>query len=234
MTRAGYSLVELLIVLAILAALAALVQPSVRGVLDKSRLTAGANQVKAALAKSRALAIREGVPVWFRFEPGGHRWWIERSSGTQPLTDSREAGRAGTGDAAAASEPAAPPAATAPQSVASGAPVGSSPADSVTVLRADQLPEGVFFRASAPDQPLRVQFSPAGRTVSRSLRLVGQRQFVIDLTIRGLTGMARSSSPRRLDATVTDAADDAALGAETETAAAMETNIGMPSPQVQP
>ncbi|MFN5904418.1 MAG: Tfp pilus assembly protein FimT/FimU, partial [Planctomyces sp.] len=63
MSRRGYSLVELLIVLAVLSALAALVQPAMRGVLDKSRLTGAAKQVQAALAKSRALAIREGVPV---------------------------------------------------------------------------------------------------------------------------------------------------------------------------
>ena len=92
MSRRGYSLVELLIVLAVLSALAALVQPAMRGVLDKSRLTGAAKQVQAALAKSRALAIREGVSVWFRFEPGGQTWWIQKAAAVQCLFQRRSGG----------------------------------------------------------------------------------------------------------------------------------------------
>ena len=105
--RRGYSLAELLIVLAILAALAALVQPSVRGLLDKSRLNAGAKQVQAALAKTRALAIREGAPVWFRFEPGGQQWWIERDPASIPLAMSADAAAGAATATAPVTDPAA-------------------------------------------------------------------------------------------------------------------------------
>ena len=203
--RRGYSLAELLIVLAILAALAALVQPSVRGLLDKSRLNAGAKQVQAALAKTRALAIREGAPVWFRFEPGGQQWWIERDPASVPLAVSADAA------AGAATAPVTDPAAAtdvnragaAAGSVAAAASAGLQgsetpvPGSGSVVLRMDRLPEGVTFSAVESGQSERVRFSVSGRTTGRQLRLSGQREFVVDLTIRGLTGLASSTTPFR-------------------------------------
>lgn len=207
--RRGYSLAELLIVLAILAALAALVQPSVRGLLDKSRLNAGAKQVQAALAKTRALAIREGAPVWFRFEPGGQQWWIERDPASVPLAVSADA----AAGAATATAPVTDPAAATdfnPAGAAAGAgsvaAAGSAglqgsetpvPGSGSVVLRMDRLPEGVTFSAVESGQSERVRFSVSGRTTGRQLRLSGQREFVVDLTIRGLTGLASSTTPFR-------------------------------------
>ncbi|HCP12270.1 MAG TPA: hypothetical protein DIT89_08040 [Planctomycetaceae bacterium] len=203
--RRGYSLAELLIVLAILAALAALVQPSVRGLLDKSRLNAGAKQVQAALAKTRALAIREGAPVWFRFEPGGQQWWIERDPASIPLTVSADA----AAGAATATAPVTDPAAATdvnPAGAGSVAAAGSAglqgsetpvPGSGSVVLRMDRLPEGVTFSAVESGQSERVRFSVSGRTTGRQLRLSGQREFVVDLTIRGLTGLASSTTPFR-------------------------------------
>ena len=205
--RRGYSLAELLIVLAILAALAALVQPSVRGLLDKSRLNAGAKQVQAALAKTRALAIREGAPVWFRFEPGGQQWWIERDPASVPLTVSADA----AAGAATATAPVTDPAAAtdvnrtgaAAGSVAAAGSAGLQgsetpvPGSGSVVLRMDRLPEGVTFSAVESGQSERVRFSVSGRTTGRQLRLSGQREFVVDLTIRGLTGLASSTTPFR-------------------------------------
>jgi len=195
MSRRGYSLVELLIVLAVLSALAALAQPSLRGVLDKSRLTGAARQVQAALAKSRALAIREGVPVWFRFEPGGQVWWIERDPAVQPVALP-----------AAGSEPPAP---TELPSTEAALPEASVTA---VVLRSDRLPEGVSFPPAGSGQSDRIPWSALGRTSSCQLRLYGQRQFVIDLTLRGLTGMASSTAPFRVaEPTVTEPAAETAM-----------------------
>jgi prepilin-type N-terminal cleavage/methylation domain-containing protein len=76
--RNAYTLIELLIVMAVLAAVAGLTLPAIRGPMDKSRLTGAAKQVQAAVAKSRSLAIREGAAVQFRYQIFGSRFVIER------------------------------------------------------------------------------------------------------------------------------------------------------------
>ncbi len=76
--RYGYSLLELLIAMAVLAVMAAMTLPSLQAPLDKSRLRAAAKQIQAALAKARSTAIREGRVVEFRFEPGGAQYTILR------------------------------------------------------------------------------------------------------------------------------------------------------------
>ena len=74
---AGYTLIELMIVLAILAAMAAMVLPAMRGPLDKSRLRGASRQVQAAMSKARFFSIREGVRVEFRYQINGNLWMIQ-------------------------------------------------------------------------------------------------------------------------------------------------------------
>jgi general secretion pathway protein H len=57
MRRAGFTFVELMVVLAILAAVAALVMPSFSRTIASARLRSAASDVRTSLARGRALAV---------------------------------------------------------------------------------------------------------------------------------------------------------------------------------
>ena len=77
--RRGYSLLELLIVLAVLVTITSLVVPALRGPLDRSRLRSAGREMQTQLAKARTLAIRSGKEHWLRYKIGGTEWRIETS-----------------------------------------------------------------------------------------------------------------------------------------------------------
>jgi type II secretion system protein H len=220
--RGGFSLVELLIVMAVLAAVAGLVLPSMRGPLDKSRLTGAAKEIQASLAKARSLAIREGTSVSFRYEIAGARYVIERRPATVNATISvlEDPSGASTTPSGLTTESAEVPA----QPI-NGEEISSS---NSTILREGQLPIGVTFaepvsEKTVPGQdqigtqsissdaattaPLTaglrrwsdpIRFQPSGRTEDTTIRVAGQRDFVVDVTVRGLTAMASYSAPTRI------------------------------------
>jgi prepilin-type N-terminal cleavage/methylation domain-containing protein len=215
LARGGYSLMEMLIVLAIMAAMAAFALPSLRGPLDKSRLRSGARQVRAALAKTRSLAIREGSSLVFQFEAGGRRWTIERK-GTSPLLL-----QSATADVSGSQ-----PGLQTGRVTIENTPVVS---ERSSVLRQGQLPEGVTFAVALPlteqtesngfdDGPAddisvsfparrsqSINFRPNGRSEDRTLTIVGSREFVIEVAVRGLTSAVSYSSPfRRASTTIED------------------------------
>ena len=215
LARDGYSLMEMLIVLAIMAAMAAFALPSLQGPLDKSRLRSSARQVRAALAKTRSLAIREGTSLVFQFEAGGRNWTIERK-GTSPLLQ----------QSATADVYGLPSALQTDRVTIEESPESS---ERSSILRQGQLPEGVTFAAALPlteptaisdfdDGPaddmgasfptLRsqsVSFRPNGRSEDKTLTIVGSREFVIDVAVRGLTSAVSYSSPfRRVSTPVED------------------------------
>lgn len=213
---------ELLIVMAVLAAVAGLVLPSMRGPLDKSRLTGAAKELQASLAKARSLAIREGTPVSFRYEIAGGRYLIERVplSINTTITVLEEASEAATTPSGLATESADVP----------SQPLDDTSGSSLTsiILREGQLPVGVTFaepvsermvpgqdqtgtqdmafaaNAAEPEQSgLRhwsnpIRFQPSGRAEDVIIRVSGQRDFVVDVTLRGLTAMASYSAPQRV------------------------------------
>ena len=198
--RGGYSLVELLIVLAILAAMMAFALPALRGPLDKSRLRSGGQQVRAALAKARFFAIREGMSVTFRYEYDGQRWSVSRS-GAAPF---RQVPADEIDFAELNSE-------TVP---------GVDGATAHTMLlREGSLPKGVKFAApprfledgpGIESQTARIEstefnvqwsppgtFLPNGRSEDSTVTLIGTRDFAVDVTLRGLTSNVSYSTPYR-------------------------------------
>jgi prepilin-type N-terminal cleavage/methylation domain-containing protein len=201
--RRGFSLLELLIVIAILTVVSAFVLPSLRGPLDRGKLRSAAVSVQGAWGKARSLAIREGMAMTFRCKLGGRYWKIERD-------DNQVAVSVGVGDAES--------------STGLGAEEAQlqelSDLGEQTLVREGRLPDGVIFdelilRNSSlqpqgefiEDQQLvaevssqwseQVKFQPAGRSQDARLRLAGADNFVVDVKIRGLTSNVCFTAPFR-------------------------------------
>ena len=66
----GFTLLELVITLAILAVLGASATPSFNALIDRQRLHAAARHLQADLALARHESGRRGLPVQLNFQPG--------------------------------------------------------------------------------------------------------------------------------------------------------------------
>ena len=70
--RSGFTLFELMIVVAIIVAVTALAAPGMMERVRSGRVLEAAEDVREVLAACRKYAIESGVDYHFRFEPGGH------------------------------------------------------------------------------------------------------------------------------------------------------------------
>jgi general secretion pathway protein H len=87
----GFTLVELLVVLAIAGMMLALAVPLLAAHVTGASLNSATREIRAALRDARSTAIAEDRPVVFRGDPGGG-YWLDRNhftlpvmTGTQPL-----------------------------------------------------------------------------------------------------------------------------------------------------
>lgn len=190
-TRGGYTLSEVLVVLGVLVTLGALAQPALRTALGDSRLRSAARQLRAELAKTRLRAMKSGTAQRFRYQSGENRFEVA------PAAFDADAELAGD---SARREPAADLAA---EPAADEAP---RPGRSVVV---QQLPEGVSFDVA--QQPIELDvdtegwsspivFFPDGRASDAEIRLRGERDMVVEVHLRGLTGVATADKPRHEEA----------------------------------
>jgi prepilin-type N-terminal cleavage/methylation domain-containing protein len=70
MRRTAFTLLELVLVMAVIVALVAITYPSIEPMYRQHRMSAAADQLKAGLLHARAQAVEEGRPYVFAMVPG--------------------------------------------------------------------------------------------------------------------------------------------------------------------
>lgn len=101
--RRGYTLLELMLVLAVLTVIVSIAWPSLRKPLHRSAVQQAAGQLVKDLGQARLAAIEYGQIIRFRYEPGGTRYVLDLASApgdggddasadvmTEPSADDRE------------------------------------------------------------------------------------------------------------------------------------------------
>jgi len=107
---AGYTLFELLLVLAILSMVATLGWPAFRRSLAKAHLRDAARQLRTDLARARVEAIRTGTAQKFRYQMGGTAYeisplWSTDDPGTSLDHDTEDGLASGTWNTVTATQP---------------------------------------------------------------------------------------------------------------------------------
>ena len=212
LVRRAFTLVEILLTLAILVIISALVWPTVQNTLAGRRLQSAVDAMRAEWCQARVQAMRSGRTYAFRYVVGGDRFHLgpqddlnAASAASQLPSDSAASGSSDSSNSSAASSQAPADSSTA----ADDRP--DLPVESEPVLDEEKsLPEGIRFLAgetsgssstasSADDdsdsqddsndawsEP--VLFFPDGTTSNARLVLAGKRGTALRLELRGITG----------------------------------------------
>lgn len=189
MRRKAFTLIEMLLVLAIVVAIAALSAPAMRGMVQSARLRAAADTVRTEWTRAHVKAMKTGRIQVFRYESGGAKYSV------QPWI---------AGDDAI--ESSAP--------TTAGFEVADSTQDSANVGEGSELPEGTMFvggDAAAESRSLAVEqtamdatefesewsrpilFYPDGTTSDAFVVVANENERGIQVNLRGMTGTATLS-----------------------------------------
>jgi type II secretory pathway pseudopilin PulG len=194
--RRGYTLLEMLILVALLALVAGLSWPSLRRLSQKRELLESARQIRVELLRTRLDAIESGTARQFRYQLGSGLF----ESTTFSASDTLQAGDAWEEDAELPPD--------------TQADLGLVDQSSDSDGDENRLPTGVFFVAPDSDPQAVAEtaiedvgnnlqwsapilFYPNGRTLNARLEL-SNGEYAVDITLRGLTGTARIGQVRRL------------------------------------
>jgi prepilin-type N-terminal cleavage/methylation domain-containing protein len=183
--RRGFTLLELIVVLAVLAVVAALSWPAVRGLLAKSQLQNAAKQLRAALVRARLNAMESSTVRQFRHLPGTGRYEI---SVVATLDAPEDAGF-----------PAASGAELGRKGVVVDALPGGVVFEGASALE-DLLSEaGVAEDRGEGGWSAPVFFYPNGRTSGARFRLTGRGDYGVEVTLRAVTGTAAISQLEQVE-----------------------------------
>ena len=186
--RRGFTLLEMLLVLALIVTVASLAVPSIRGSLRGQRLRQGAERLRAELIAARVKAMRTGITHAFVLSTTtGAFLSLPHAPNAEELTEAQLGALAAQTDAAATIQ------------------AGGSLPEGV----GESLPEGVTFGAVSAwdDHSMQgavgaasggggeivpsILFFPDGTSTNAQFTVVGERGDTILVTLRGLTGTVR-------------------------------------------
>jgi len=183
--RRGFTLVEMLLVLAIIVVMAAAAAPALRGVMQDAALRNAADTIRIHWTRAHVKAMKTGRIQVFRFELNGSRYTVQPWAAAD---DAVEAAPAVQGFGTAEEETASP------RLDETGAP---------------RLPEGTLFVAGAAalegrsqsiekdikdankfeaDWSQPILFYPDGSTSDAWVIVAGEREVAIRVELRGMTG----------------------------------------------
>lgn len=181
--RTAYTLIEMLIVLAVVAALAAMTWPAARRMLGRSGLREAAKQVRTALVRARLDAIETGVPHRFRYRAGTGRYEVV----PLPLAlDDEETPSAPTGTGQPRNDEATE------QTIPAG----------VLFAEPGSLHEGSDASAASPlsgdaGWSASTIFYPNGRSNDARVCIAGSSGAYVEVRLRGLNGSTRIGPVQR-------------------------------------
>jgi len=191
--RHGYTLLELLIVLAILVVFLSLAWPSMRTLSQTGQLRDAARQLRVQLLEARLDAIQSGSVRLFRYQPGTGSYEVSSASDFETVDD---LGLIAPSDAAIDDSLSNRDlgGALSPQRELPDDIVFYDPDMEPTPDFAGDLAGGGISQAwSTP-----IVFYPNGRTLNGRLRLAARR-YAVDLSLRGLTGTVTIGEVQRLE-----------------------------------
>ena len=172
--RSGFTLLELLIVLAIVVMLVGASWPRLRTMLEKAELVDAAKGLRTLLSQARLDAIDSGTPRRFHYQPGGTLYEV----GPYVIGDEDL-------QADAASQlPSAPVVqGCLPRGLRFAVPPSANP---------DGQPEAAVEEWSKP-----VLLYPNGRSANARIRIAGADTMFVDVELRGITGVAKVGAVQR-------------------------------------
>jgi prepilin-type N-terminal cleavage/methylation domain-containing protein len=207
--RTGYTLLELVIVMAILASVAAIAWPRVRPLLRRSSHRDAALQLKADLADARQQAVLTGEVLELRVYPGTGHYSIGESSLEHPAPVLRQEATATDDDEQATPARELPDGVIFPRNEMLGR--DSQPAGSLR----SQTTEGARFdlpMTLASDGALAAQFYPDGRVTEAEIELLWpETNESLAVRLRGLTGGVTIGSAEQTTSAFERADDDMPL-----------------------
>jgi Tfp pilus assembly protein FimT len=198
--RAAYTLLELLLVLAVILAVAGAVTPTVVERMGEYKLKRGCEMARSAISSSRIHAIDLSSVYQFRFEPNGRRY-LAIPTDTEALSTSQ------TGSAAAASQGGLPrtaivtgelpedlsfqavavstgPSAMPTTAATTGLPPGGT--DPAWTAAFGHIPNSGDYSSAAWSAP--IVFRPDGSAMEAAVNVVDKRGDGFQLRVRELTG----------------------------------------------
>lgn len=193
--RRAFSLLELMLVLALMVVIGALAYPALRGPFETQKLRKAGELVRAEWARARLRAMRTGRVHVFRYAPSATQYQVETfvtaADDVQSVNDFQPSGSNVNGGVRP----------TLPTQRSANLPDGIRFFGGETAVdgRASQFSDSTGMGIEGAGNPIPVLFYPDGTTSEAALILANERQQCVQVTLRGLTGSSLSSDVMTTD-----------------------------------